>query len=160
MTISINDLKRTLHYEPETGIFKWLVSPATNIKVGTQAGTLVGDGYVVIRVFGKAYKAHRLAWLYMTGEWPEHTVDHRDLCRSNNRWENLRSATYSQNRANTPSENQTGFRGVQKNKSGYWAKIKIKGKTILLGKHDTAEDAHRAYMKAANEYFGDFARNS
>ena len=70
-------LKEVLHYDPETGIFMWLVAPNGRIRVGMEAGSS-HDGYIGIKVDRILYKAHRLAWFYMTGEWPANDVDHWD----------------------------------------------------------------------------------
>lgn len=85
-------LREVLEYDPAIGVFRWLIKPCGQISIGDIAGCRHGEGYVQIRVIGRIYLAHRLAWLYMTGEWPISLIDHRNLDRSDNRWSNLREA--------------------------------------------------------------------
>lgn len=153
-------LKQRLHYDPETGIFRWRVAAGRRVKAGDVAGCN-DHGYIVIRVDSRNYGAHRLAVLYMTGAWPEDEVDHKDLNRANNRWTNLREATGSQNCANKRPYGAVPLKGVRLRSSGkYEARFKINGKQKYLGHFPTAEEAHAAYVKAANDNFKDFARTA
>lgn len=155
-------LRLLLHYDPETGVFTWLVARRGTARVGAIAGSRPGNGYWMIRVNGQLYKAHRLAWLYMYGGWPTHQIDHEDTDKGNNRWKNLRPATNGQNQANTKKRttNTSGFKGV------YWhatekrwrAYITVNRKFKHLGYFDVRELAHAAYCRAAEEFFGEFAR--
>lgn len=98
--ITIVDLKSVLFYDPKTGHWGWIAKRskhASRRKSGQKAGFITTGGYVGIQVFGKRYLAHRLAWFYMTGEWPEHTVDHINFIRCDNRWENLQDITQAKN---------------------------------------------------------------
>lgn len=155
-------LKELLSYDPETGLFTRLVGRSgPNARAGDIAGCDNGKGYIRIYVDGKPYKAHRLAWFYMTGEWvPE--VDHENTIKSDNRWDNLRKATRGQNRGNTRAykNNTSGLKGVSFNKrTARWAaQIQKDGVKVGLGYYATAEDAHAAYVIAAKKYFGEFAR--
>jgi hypothetical protein len=99
MELAQDILKSILHYNPDTGIFTRLVSRAT-VKAGDIAGCLNDDGYVRISVMSHTYKAHRLAFLYMEGSFPDGPVEHRDCIRSNNRWGNLKSSTTLENNNN------------------------------------------------------------
>ena len=153
-------LKSILHYNPETGSFIW-IAPFKNINVGDIAGTL-NYGYIRIGINKKYYAAHRLIWLYMTGEWPKEEIDHIDMNRSNNRWINLRKATKSQNYANQKKyfNNTSGHKGVfwhKKNKK-WLACLRYNKKLIYLGCYDNIDDAAKAYENAAFKYFGEFAR--
>jgi len=94
-------LRDILWYDPETGVFIWLRPPKHNSKLlGKPAGNTRPDGYTTIRINGEAYYAHRLAFLYMTGQWPEPETDHIDRNPFNDRWSNLREATSSLNKYN------------------------------------------------------------
>jgi len=98
----------------------------------------------------------------MTGEWPKGEIDHIDLDRANNKWENLREATHSENSANrrVRSDNILGLKGVafDKTRGEYRAYIGVNGKRIHLGYSDCPAAAHMAYVVAANKAFGEFAR--
>lgn len=146
-------LKELLHYDPETGIFTARgARPGPRPKSWPAVGSINGNGYVTIRVDGTTYQGHRLAWLYMTGKWPDDDIDHRNRRRSENRWENLREATNAQNAQNRKlaSTNTSGCPGVWWNKDcGKWqAAIKVAGKRTHLGLFDAIADAADAYAAA------------
>lgn len=159
-TVTLEHLRRILDYDRDTGIFTWKMNRGGTARQGTTAGTVDRQGYIRINISGKVYAAHRLAWLYMTGSWPQDEIDHRDLDKANNSWRNLREATHAQNQANTSSTNATGFKGVEKHGAGYRAYIRIDGGKKIIGKFKEAGEAHEAYVKAANDNFGEFARAS
>lgn len=172
--ITAEYLRSRLRYEPETGDFYWLPKDVTLAKnrqwngqfAGKQAGCIhPATGYVVITLSHAAgrwrlYPAHRLAWLYMTGNWPAE-VDHKDRNRSNNRWANLREATTSQNQANTgPQANNTsGVKGVHwsPRHKAWAARIMVGGRRLFLGFFKDKSAAAGAYADAARKHFGDFA---
>lgn len=154
-------------YDPESGEFRWrgtLSGRGRNAKVaaGVLAGCLDTRGYRIIGLDGKLYRAARLAWLYMTGEWPAARVDHEDLSHANDRWNNLRLATPSQNAANAGvwKSNTSGFKGVSlERRTGRWvAQISCDRRHIYLGSFDAPEEAHAAYVAAAKKHFGEFSR--
>lgn len=155
-------LREVLNYDPVKGLFCWIARPSIRIKVGAEAGWLHSNGYVIITLDGKDYRAHRLAVFYMTGEWPPHDVDHIDRVRTNNKWENLRLATRTQNNGNSArrKNNTSGFTGVVWHaQSKKWhAQIKRNYKNISLGMYETKEAASAAYQAAAVEFYGEFAR--
>lgn len=159
-SITQAQLQAVLSYDPQSGAFTWLETRGS-IKAGQLAG-YAKRGYVAVNVFNGWCTAHRLAWLWMTGEWPTSFVDHRDGNGLNNSWANLRLATLSQNAANMvlSKRNKSGFKGVSFNKAvGRWqAGLKHKGRSYHLGLHDTPEQAHAAYLEKAKEIFGEFAR--
>lgn len=109
------ELKELLDYCPETGVFTYLVTKKGWVRKGYRAGSPHNKGYRHISIGGHLWLEHRLAWLYMTGEWPEFKIDHRDGIKNNNAWMNLRAATDQQNSFNQKlrSSNTTGFRNVQ-----------------------------------------------
>jgi hypothetical protein len=154
-------LRELMDYNPDTGEFTWLRGRARTAR-GTVAGHRCPDGYISIKIDREPNLAHRLAWLYMTGEWPSNDLDHRDLNRSNNAWSNLRLASPSLNQANTTKRerNTTGYKGVVYwPKRGKWSSsIMVRGKRMFLGMFDSAAEAHWHYSEMAKEHFGEFAR--
>lgn len=102
------DLKKVIHYDPETGFFTRL-----NKSLGRRAGSVGDQGYRRIRVLGERVKEHRLAWFYMTGQWPD-VIDHKNRIRDDNRWENLRDASVYENHRNTgiTDKNTSGVKGI------------------------------------------------
>ena len=151
-------LKSILYYDEETGDFVWKIDKG-KCKINEIAGCLRSDGYVIISIDDKDYLAHRLAWFYMTGVWPER-IDHENVIPSDNRWKNLREATVSQNGFNchTYINNRLGIKGVKAVHNRFMARIVINGKRIYLGLFNTAEEAKAAYDLAANQTRGKFAR--
>lgn len=152
-----SELKHKLHYNPLSGVFTWLVS-AKKVKYGDAAGTLDKDGYTVIRIAGRGYKAHRLAFLYMTGDFPVNTVDHKDKRPSNNAWENLRNATHSQNSCNRDSKSKSGHKGVYWLAGKWMASVTINKKLKYLGVFSDIEVAATVANNARIQLHGDFAR--
>ncbi len=155
------ELMDVLSYDPMTGLFVWIVSPR-NGWAGKVAGCLHSTGYIRIRINGRGYTAHQLAFLYMTGKWTEADIDHKDGDGSNNKWLNLRQSTKSQNKANSRSykNNKSGIKGVCWNKhlDRWGASIQVAGKRHFLGLFHTKEEAAEAYMASAVLFFGEFAR--
>lgn len=146
-------VRELLHYDPETGVFTWRVSGRGPAKVGSIAGTIhTSKGYRNIWVGGN-YKAHRLAWLYVHGVWPEGQIDHINHIKDDNRIANLREVTNGQNMQNRPHQRNSpsGFKGVLgRTRSGRWpAKIAANGKQYWLGMFDSPEQAYAAYCEAA-----------
>lgn len=156
------ELRRLFCYNPLSGTLMWRVSPSNNIKIGRVAGRIIRRDkrrYRKIEVHRRQYRAHRLAFLYMRGFWPQE-VDHKDGDGLNNSWRNLRECTRSQNLANRgpTKNNKLGIKGVTLRESGrYQAQIRVRGTKIYLGHHDTSKAAVRAYRKAARKHFGQFA---
>ena len=150
-------LKEILAYEPETGQFFWKIRKAYNMKAGQLAGALHKSGYIHISIDKKCHKAHRLAWLYMTGKEPDEYVDHINRIASDNRFVNLRLATAKQNCENctTYKSNVSGFRGVSFHKAtNKWrATLRHNKKHIHVGVFDTALEASFAAEKKRNELF-------
>lgn len=162
MRLTHDRLKTLLSYNPESGHFIWLVSTSNRALVGTVAGCLCRkSGYVLIGIDGVVYKANRLAWFYMTGEWPAGIVDHRNTIRNDDRWDNLRLATQAQNLSNRGAQknNTSGFKGVSEYAPGRWcARVTASGKTRRMNGFSDPADAAMAYARMANEVHGDFAR--
>ncbi|GAB1578669.1 HNH endonuclease [Bordetella petrii] len=150
-------LRELLAYDRETGIFTNLICRGPNSPKGAVSGYRTDEGYWSIGIGGKYYKAHRLAWLYMTGEWPKGQIDHRDWNKSNNRWRNLREASHSgnmQNLSGPQRNNRSGHLGASYHaRSGrFQAQIGVNGRPKYLGLFDTAEEAEAAYLKAKRAF--------
>lgn len=154
-------LQQLLHYDPDTGAFTWKsreYPPAWNANwAGKRAGKVSPKGYVQISVDGRLHYAHRLAWLYMTGSWPLNQIDHIDGNRAANGFANLRDVpggVNQQNRRGASRANRTtGLLGVSVcAKTGkFRAQIKVDGRSLNLGRHDSPEQAHICYLNAKRE---------
>lgn len=155
----LSALREYAVYWPEAGHFIRRRTTAVNAKAGEICGAFSGSGYRYIRFGALAFKANRLAWLWMTGEWPPGLVDHRNGDRGDDRWSNLRLATYQDNNANAKrrADNTSGLKGVKKIGGRWQARIGAGGSTHL-GTFDTPEEAHAEYCKAATALYGEFAR--
>lgn len=157
-------LRAVLSYDPATGVFARLVDANNRCKAGSKVGTPGTNGYVLISVDSKRYKAHRLAWLYMTGEWPAQLIDHANGTTSDNSWVNLREATRSQNGANSKVSRSKAkaspYKGVYLDRklNKWMAQVSPNGKRITIGRFSTPEQARDAYNDKAREVFGEFAR--
>jgi hypothetical protein len=142
-------LKTLLSYDPATGMFAWRARRGS-IKAGASAGSIC-QGYINISIDGKLQKAHRLAWLYVNGEFPNGDIDHINGNRADNRIVNLRQVTRAQNMQNMDSKNGTCGTSYAKNISRWRAGIRKNGKRYHLGCFATQEEAHAAYLKAKQE---------
>ena len=149
-SIPVDDLHRLLNYDNHTGVFTYKISIGSKVKSGSVAGASNGGGYWCIQINRKKYKAHRIAWAYIHGVWPDGKIDHINGDGLDNRIANLRCVTHAQNHQNrrTPNKNtKVGLLGVDFKKDRFRARITINGKQHDLGRFDTAEDAHAAYLK-------------
>ena len=162
--IEIEKIKSYLDYNPTTGVFCWIRASGRRMakSVGVQAGSIDTYGYLQIRLFRQQMLAHRLAWYYMMGIWPEHEIDHKDGNTINNKWENLRASNRPQQMQNARRrhDNKSGFKGVYEDRRlerPWCANISANGRRIALGRYYTPEEAGEAYAKAALLYHGEFA---
>src|ERR1700744_4205288 len=152
-------LKSQVLYEPETGKFFWLVR-----KSGRQLDKPIqyGVSYGSLTLEGTRYALHRLAWFYMNGEWPPEMVDHIDGNSTNNKWSNLRLATYAENAQNRRRRRVsiTGVKGVSKHyASNTWhVTVDKDGKRHSLGPFYSIGDAYKAHAKLSKELFGEYHR--
>jgi len=160
--VSHENVLELFHYDPETGVFTRRVTRRGGGIAGSVAGSPHGAGYLRISIDRRDYLCHRLAWFYMTGEdVPEgYEIDHKNLHRADNRWDNIRLATPSQNKCNAIRKGRLLPKGVSLHAATgrYFAQISIKGKPIFLGRFDSPFDAAKAYVFAANDIHGQFAR--
>lgn len=151
-TISVARLREVLNYDPETGIFTWKSRSGRKCKIGGAAGSITVEGYCAIRIDHVRIQAHRLAIAYVEGAFPSNYVDHRNGVRSDNRYSNLRHATTGQNHQNRalPRHNTSGYMGVTlEGGSRPWvARISRQKETVWLGRFDTPQEAHAAYLAA------------
>jgi hypothetical protein len=157
--ITSERLRELLHYEPDIGTWTWLKS-GNGRRANLVAGRIDFYGYRNIGIEGRPYKAHRLAWFYVTGAWPKGELDHINGDKGDNRWANLREANRSQNEANklVRSNNTSGFKGVSWSRDLRKWRAYISGKQIHLGCFDTPHQAYAKYCLAARQHFGEFAR--
>lgn len=159
--ITAERLREVVTYSEVTGEFFTKI-PRQGIRPKQPLGHVDKNGYRRIMVEGHRHLAHRLAWLYVHGTFPPGNLDHINGDQDDNRIANLRQATRSQNSANTRPKNPTGLKGAHYNRfRNYWQSyIRIGGKSRFLGRFDTPEQAHAAYMQAARDIHGDFVRGT
>lgn len=155
--ITQNRLKELFYYNPETGIFSRLSITNRNQHIGDIVGCEdIQKGYIMIGADGALYLAHRLAFLYMTGEWPKNQIDHINRIKNDNRWCNLREATPRQNGWNkkVPKNNKVGIKGV------YWdkriSKFIVQRDRRYLGSFASKEQAALASLRYAKQHHGEF----
>lgn len=143
--LTASRLREVMRYEPETGLFQWISKPRGRATADWFAGTQHGSGYLVICIDGSNYRAHRLAWLYVKGDWPKRTIDHKNRVRSDNRFSNLREASTRRN-----TQNQDGGVEMRETKRGLrWrARITHAGRLVTVGTFQTREEAESARIEA------------
>ena len=154
-------IKELLHYDGETGIFRWIKKPAKRILTGSIAGTVRKDGYVRIGIDGEKLLAHRLAWIYVYGDADQPVeIDHKNRQRSDNAIGNLRACNQSQNQMNTNlrRDNTTGHKGIVFTKGKWQAKGHLNGEAKYLGRFCTKEEAIEAYERFSIANHGEFKR--
>ncbi len=153
--MNVERLREVLRYCPESGEFTWLVTSSNRATAGRRAGTGSRE-YRQIRIDGRVYLEHRLAWLYLHGTFPSAEIDHINGDGNDNRASNLREATRTENAQNKRKAQSTSKSGVQgvkfDRRRGAWvARIKVGGSEKYLGQHHSAEAAHAAYVSAKRE---------
>lgn len=169
-------VREALVYDPHMGEFFWRWRPSSHFgnngdvaagwniahagaQCGSKTGGTKGNHYLGIKVNNVLIHAHLIAWAIMTGEWPEHSIDHINCIRLDNRWCNLRAATRQQqswNRATTKRRRLGKLKGVYREVNRFKAQIRINGKVIRLGSFATEEEAHAAWKAAAQKLHGEF----
>jgi len=159
--LTVDLLNELFEYDKETGKLYWKVVRQRG-KVGDEVGCDNGRGYLVTGINGKTYKVHRVIFLMHKGYLPK-TLDHINGDRSDNRLENLRAVTRSQNQHNRKlnKNNTSGFKGVSwdTRRKTWRAYICLEGKRIYLGLFKTPEEADAVVRKAREELHGSFANH-
>jgi len=153
-----------LDYDPESGVLTWRERRGPKAAAGQRAGNIGGNGYRYIRVDRRQYPEHRIIWLQVYGASPCSHIDHKDGDPQNNRLDNLREASRSQNMANRKidSRNRSGAKGVwwRASLNRWVVDVRKDGRSRRVGSFQTWEDAAAAYAAAAGVEFGEFARPS
>lgn len=151
-------LKQLLEYDPNTGKFTWRVSRRNITYSGNGAGAVNQSGRLMIYVDGKHYQAHRLVWLYVTGEFPKLNIDHKDGNPLNNSWGNLRLCTLQENNRNarTRKDNALGVKGVRMRRGKYQVRVN----SISYGTYEDLELAQHIATEVRNHLHGEFARHA
>lgn len=161
--IDIESAKKFLSYNAKTGVISWIKSTTKSVKIGDSAGTVHNTGYIQIKLQGVQMRAHRLAWAMHYGVQPKE-IDHINGIRDDNRIDNLRECTTSENHSNKTAykNSKSGIKGVSWSKSSkkWYATISKNGEIINLGLHKNIEDAAIAYANAAKIHHGEFMRLS
>jgi len=172
MTLTRARLLEVVEYDSNTGIFVWChrrggdigEKICTSKYAGKIAGGITSFGYWRLSIDRRYYQAHRLAWLYVHGEWPKAVIDHADGNKLNNAIANLREASVSENAANSVirKDNTSGFKGVYLDKRimRWSARLRVDGRYKALGYFGSAQEASAAYDAASQAHFGKFARLS
>lgn len=146
-----DELKSALHYDPASGVFTWIRSLRKAPLMNREAGSRSQAGYRVIRLNGTLYKAHRLAWLYVYGQWPKNSIDHINGNKLDNRIANLRDVPHAenmQNRRAPHANNTTGALGVSRSRNKYLAQLRIEGRVTYLGTFPSLSEAKTSYLAA------------
>lgn len=155
--VTLDRLREVVSYDASTGIFVWKISPRFSVPAGSVITPSKSHKYVHIGIDGKAYKAHRLAWLYTNGVWPDEIIDHINGDTTDNRISNLRDcskAINAQNQRVPHKRNTTGYLGVTKTgslKRPYRAQINTGGHIAYIGIFETPQMAHEAYLSRKRE---------
>lgn len=149
--------QQALTYCPDTGVFRWRITPARAVAQGSVAGCRHPSGHLYISIKGRAYPAHRLAWWFAKGVWPKKHIDHVDGNPSNNALGNLREVTHAQNlqaARKARCDNTSGLLGVSfRNDCSKWqARIQRNHVSISLGVYDSPEEAHLVYLLYKNNF--------
>lgn len=155
----LEEIKEVLNYCPSTGHFNWAAGGKGKRRESRRAGYYDDSGYLRVKVLGKAYLAHRLAWAIANGKWPVGDIDHINRVRDDNRLSNIRDVSRADNLHNNNLHEKlgtsSGVAGVSKSNLLWHAKISINNKTVCLGRYTTVNQAHQVYLTAkANRLAG------
>ena len=170
---SLDRLNECFEYNKDTGVLRWKTRPLDHFscvgvcnmwnskRAGKEIKFTEVSGYIVVRLDGYLYKAHRIIFKLMTGNDPKVNIDHRDSDRTNNKWSNLREASDVQNTHNAKMKKSstTGFKGVYVKGKKFGTEIRANGVRHFLGTFNTAQEAYTVYCEAAVRLHGEFARS-
>lgn len=161
---SLGTFLEWLAYDQSSGLFTRKKTANTRFKIGEVAGSINSKGYLVIKIQGANYKAHRLAWLFSYGDWPTGDLDHINGVKTDNRIDNLRLASSAENNSNVTARanNKSGYKGVVFHAhTGKWmASCGHNKKRHYLGLFDTPHAASAAYLAFAQQAHAEFFNNS
>ena len=163
--LSADHVRSIFFYDPSEGLLRWRHSAGQGGRIppGTIAGRMHPEGYRYVTVNGRHYRVSRIVWLYQTGEWPRLKIDHKDCDPTNDKWNNLREATDSQQKQNNRKrrDNKTGFKCVvfDKSRNQYRWQVVVNGKRIKGKRFGTAAEAFADYQSRLPTFHGDFAND-
>lgn len=156
--LTVERVRELLRYDPNTGQLWWR-KRRRGVNTAKRAGASHCLGYRVITVDGRSYKEHRVIWLCVHGQWPDQYIDHIDQNKSNNRIDNLREVTKSQNGFNRGTHSRSGLKGVRWHKASrkWHARISCEGREYSLGYFVCSAAASLAYQISADKIHGEYA---
>ncbi len=151
-TLTAERCRELLDYDPGTGAMVLKIGTSIRTPAGTVVGWARPNGYLAVQLDGVTYRVHRVAWLWVHGEWPDGEIDHRNGLKRDNRIDNLRVSTRAVNNQNLKraqrNNRSSGLLGAYRKGSRWQAQITINGTGTTLGTFDTPEEAHTAYLGA------------
>lgn len=156
-------LRQVISYDEMEGTFVWRMSNSARAPIGSPAGGVTSYGYLAIRVDKRLYLAHRLAWLYVYGDWPEFVIDHINGNKLDNRISNLRDVrrqTNNENRKAANRNSKSGCLGVHwSRQQGMWqARLMINRRSVHVGFFREVSSARDAYFEAKKRIHEGFAQ--
>jgi len=150
-------VKKLFHYDAESGMLIWRFGNGRNVKPWQEVKAKNGNGYYTAKIHGKSYLAHRLAWLYVHGSFPNKYIDHKNRIRNDNRLCNLRDVNTTDNAQNIslPSHNKSGYIGVSwiKSHNCWTVYVKVNKKNKWLGYYKNLDDAVAARKAGEKQYY-------
>jgi len=156
------DFAKLLDYDPLTGDLTWKVAPSRKPwLLGQVAGSIAGNGYKQVKIAGRIYAQHRIAFLLLYG-WLPDEIDHINGNKQDNRAENLRGTTRSGNAQNIHrTKGKSGLLGasLERRRGHYTSQISVGGRHLYLGSFETPEQAHAAYIAAKIKHHPMYAPN-